>query len=191
MNQIWVIMCLAALAYGVMSGQIETMNQVLIEVGQDTFDFVVPVIMMTCFFSGIMEVAKACGLLKGLQKLMQPFLARLFPDVPSNNPALQYIGANIVINMFGLGFAATPSGLKAMEHLQDLNPDKKTASRPMVTFLVLNTAGVTLISTNIIAYRQACGSLMSTQYIPYAILSTLMASIAGLLLDRWWNYRKS
>ena len=59
MNQIWVILCLAALAYGVMSGQIETMNQVLIEVGQDTFDFVVPVIMMTCFFSGIMEVAKA------------------------------------------------------------------------------------------------------------------------------------
>ena len=191
MNQIWVVLCLIALGYGVMSGQIETMNQVLIEVGQDTFDFVVPVIMMTCFFSGIMEVAKACGLLKGLQKLMQPFLARLFPDVPSNNPALQYIGANIVINMFGLGFAATPSGLKAMEHLQDLNSDKKTASRPMVTFLVLNTAGVTLISTNIIAYRQASGSLMSTKYIPYAILSTLMASIAGLLLDRWWNYRKS
>ena len=81
--------------------------------------------------------------------------------------------------------------LKAMEHLQDLNSDKKTASRPMVTFLVLNTAGVTLISTNIIAYRQASGSIMSTQYIPYAILSTLMASIAGLLLDRWWNYRKS
>ena len=191
MNQIWVVLCLIALGYGVMSGQIKTMNQVLIEVGQDTFDFVVPVIMMTCFFSGIMEVAKACGLLKGLQKLMQPFLARLFPDVPSDNPALQYIGANIVINMFGLGFAATPSGLKAMEHLQDLNSDKKTASRPMVTFLVLNTAGVTLISTNIIAYRQASGSLMSTQYIPYAILSTLMASIAGLLLDRWWNYRKS
>ena len=191
MNQIWVVLCLIALGYGVMSGRIETMNQVLIEVGHDTFDFVVPVIMMTCFFSGIMEVAKACGLLKGLQKLMQPFLARLFPDVPSDNPALQYIGANIVINMFGLGFAATPSGLKAMEHLQDLNSDKKTASRPMVTFLVLNTAGVTLISTNIIAYRQASGSLMSTQYIPYAILSTLMASIAGLLLDRWWNYRKS
>ena len=130
-------------------------------------------------------------MLKALQNLLNPFLIRLFPDVPEDDPSLQYIGANIVINMFGLGFAATPSGLKAMEHLQDLNSDKKTASRPMVTFLVLNTAGVTLISTNIIAYRQASGSLMSTQYIPYAILSTLMASIAGLLLDRWWNYRKS
>ena len=102
---------------------------------------------------------------------------------------MQYIGANIVINMFGLGFAATPSGLKAMEHLQQLNNDKKTASRPMVTFLVLNTAGVTLISTNIIAYRQASGSLISTAYLPYAILSTAMASAGGLLLDRWWNYR--
>lgn len=190
MNVIWTLFCLIALCYGMMSGHIETMNEVLIEVGQDTFDFVVPVIMMTCFFSGVMEVAKAAGLLKSLQNLLHPVLVRLFPDVPEDDLSLQYIGANIVINMFGLGFAATPSGLKAMEHLQGLNPDKKTASRPMVTFLVLNTAGVTLISTNIIAYRSAGGSMMPTAYLPYAIISTAMASVGGLLLDRWWNYRK-
>lgn len=190
MNLIWAVLCLSALIYGLVTGKIETMNQVLIEVGQDTFDFVVPVIMMTCFFSGVMEVAKAAGLLKGLQHLLHPLLVRLFPDVPEDDLSLQYIGANIVINMFGLGFAATPSGLKAMEHLQRLNSDKKSASRPMVTFLVLNTAGVTLISANIIAYRQASGSSMSTAYLPYAIISTAMASVGGLLLDRWWNYRR-
>ena len=190
MNLIWVILCLIALFYGLISGNVISMNQILIEVGQDTFEFVVPVIMMTCFFSGVMEIAKASGLLKALQNLLNPFLIRLFPDVPEDDPSLQYIGANIVINMFGLGFAATPSGLKAMEHLQLLNKDKKTASRPMITFLVLNTAGVTLISTNIIAYRQSAGSLSATAYMPCAIVSTLLASVCGLLMDRWWNYRK-
>ncbi len=189
MNLIWLILCGFAIVFGLLNGKGSEINQVLVQVGMDTFDFALPVIVTTCFFNGMMQIAKECSLLDYLQTLLKPFLNHLFPDVPSTDPSLGYIGANIVINMFGLGFAATPSGLKAMEHLQKLNHDKKQASRSMVTFLVLNTAGVTLFSTNILAYRMAEGSLDPTNYLPLAVLSTFCASAAGLLLDRWWNYR--
>lgn len=189
MNLIWLILSGFAIGFGIFTGKGSEINQVLVQVGMDTFDFALPVIVTTCFFNGMMTIAKECGLLDGLQRLLKPLLRKLFPDVPAHHPALGYIGANIVINMFGLGFAATPSGLKAMEHLQKLNQNKKQASRSMVTFLVLNTAGVTLFSTNILAYRMAEGSINPTGYLPLAVLSTCCASAAGLLLDRWWNYR--
>ena len=97
--------------------------------------------------------------------------------------------SNVVVNMFGLGSAATPAGLKAMQLLQEENPKKDTASRPMVTFLVLNTAGVTLLSTSIIAIRAAFRAQDVMGFLPYAVLATACASIVGLLVDRWWNYR--
>ena len=160
------------------------MNQILIEVGQDTFEFVVPVIMMTCFFCCLMEIPKASGLLKALQNFLNPFLIRLFPDVPEDDPSLQYIGANIVINMFGLGFAATPSGLKAMEHLQKLNKDKKTASRPMITFLVLNTAGVTLVPTTVLALRDSLGSSNPADFMLIGLIGTLLSCVGGVVIER-------
>ena len=189
MNLIWLLLCAFALVYGMMCSKTDLLNQVLIQTGSDAFDFALPVILTTCFFNGIMEIAKQCSVLTFLQHALEPVLRLIFPDVPKNDPALSYISANIVINMFGLGFAATPSGLKAMKHLQTNNKNKDEASRSMVTFLVLNTAGVTLFSTNIIAYRMAEGSVNPTSYLPLAIISTCIASFAGLVLDRWWNYR--
>lgn len=189
MNKVWLFLCAAALIYGVAQGNITSINQVLMNVGQDTFDFALPILLTTCFFNGMMEMARRCGVLLWLQKLLFPLLSKLFCDL-KDEEALGYICANVVINMFGLGFAATPSGLKAMELMQRNNPDKTTATRSMVTFLVLNTAGVTLISANILASRNAAGSLQSSVYMPLAIISTAIASCAGLLLDRWWNYRK-
>ena len=191
MNKLWLCLCGFALIYGMVNHNIESLNQVLMNVGTDTLDFAIPIILTTCFFEGIMEMAKRCGVLNGLQRWLSPILLKVFPDLDSDDEALSYISANVVINMFGLGFAATPSGLKAMEHLQNKNKEKTTASRSMVTFLVLNTAGVTLISANIIAARTAEGSNFPTMYMPLAIVSTACASIAGLLLDRWWNYRRS
>lgn len=191
MNKLWLCLCGFALIYGMVNHNIESLNQVLMNVGTDTLDFAIPIILTTCFFEGIMEMAKRCGVLNGLQRWLSPILLKVFPDLDSDDEALSYISANVVINMLGLGFAATSSGLKAMELLQKKNKEKTTASRSMVTFLVLNTAGVTLISANIIASRTAEGSIHPTMYMPLAIVSTACASIAGLLLDRWWNYRRS
>ena len=116
-------------------------------------------------------------------------MKRLFPDLKDDEETLGYVATNVVVNMVGLGSAATPVGLQAMKGMQRQNPDKDTASRSMITFLVLNTAGVTLLSTTLIALRASFHSLHVTGFMPYAIVSTLFASVVGLSIDRWWNYR--
>ena len=110
-------------------------------------------------------------------------LSRLFPSVPKDHESLGYIASNIAINMAGLGSAATPFGLKAMDKLQELNPDKKKATPAMITFLVLNTSGVTIIPTTIISLRLAYGSVNPTMVIPTCILATMCSTIGGLTID--------
>ena len=164
MNRVWLICLCAGLIFAMGNGGTQAVNDLFMNIGKDS------------------------GLLGHAERLLHPLLARLFPDV-RNPEALGYIVTNVVVNMFGLGSAATPAGLKAMQLLQEENPKKDTASRPMVTFLVLNTAGVTLLSTSIIAIRAAFRAQDVMGFLPYAVLATACASIVGLLVDRWWNYR--
>ena len=189
MNLIWILLILASLTYGLLTGSVSSVNQVIVNVGRETLELALPLVAATCFWSGILNIAREVGLLNMLQKLLSPLLRFLFPDLRDDPEALGYIAANITINVFGLGSAATPSGLKAMECMQRHNPDKKTASRAMVTFLVLNTAGVTLLSTTIVSLRAQFGALNPTDFMPLAIIATSCASIGGLALDRWVNYR--
>ena len=139
--------------------------------------------MLQKLWTGILKIAEESGLLSKFALLLKPFLKRIFPDIPKDNKALGYISSNIAANMLGLGSAATPAGLKAMEELQKINPSKDTASTPMITFLVLNTAGVTLIPTTILALRGAYHSSNPEIIILPAIIATFCSSVAGLTLD--------
>ena len=186
MNLIWLLLILLALSYCLVTNQVEAVNTVLLEVGKETFDFVIPLLCAMAFWNGILYVAKEAGILHFLEQMFHPFLKRLFPDLREDKETLGLIATNIVVNMVGLGSA----GLKAMEGMQKHNPNKDTASRSMITFLVLNTAGVTLFSTTLIALRASFHSQNVTGFMPYAILATTFASLIGLLVDRWWNYRK-
>ena len=189
MNRIWLLCISAGILFAFFHQDGEVINEVVLQVGKDTFDFVVPLLCVTCFWNGILNVAKDAGFLKVMKRIFHPVLRRLLPDV-KNEQALGYIATNIVVNMFGLGSAATPAGLQAMKLLQEENPDKERASRAMITFLVLNTAGVTLFSTSIIAIRAAFHSQDVLAFMPFAILATFFASFVGLMVDRWWNYRE-
>lgn len=190
MSVLWLSVIVISLCYGIFTGKSEMMNTVLLTVGKDTFDFVLPLMCVTCFWNGMFEIAKHAGLLKRIEKLFHPILNYLFPDIREDKDTLGYIATNVTINMFGLGSAATPAGLKAMEGLAKHNKKKDTASRSMVTFLVLNTGGVTLLSTTIISLRTTFHSQSVTAFMPYAIISTLCACIVGLILDRIWNYHE-
>lgn len=160
----------------------------MVKVGEETLDFVLPLLAVTCFFNGILAIAQAGGCLAFLEKCMRPLLSFLLPDIRDDHETLGYVASNIVINMFGLGSAATPVGLKAINGMQKHNKEKNTASRSMVTFLVLNTGGVTIFPTTIIALRAAYESMDATSFIPFAVISTFFASFIGLLVDRIWNY---
>lgn len=189
MNVVWLLMIAGSILYGLCTGKVDILNEVFLNVGKETFDFVLPLLCMTCLWNGILNIAKDAGLLKMLERVFHPLLRFLFKDIRDDEETLGYVAANITVNMFGLGSAATPMGLKAMEGMQKHNPNKETATRSMVTFLVLNTAGVTLLSTTIIAMRASFHSADVVGFMPYAIISTFFASFVGLLVDRWWNYR--
>ena len=133
---------------------------------------------------GIMKIASASGLLDKFSRMLKPLLKLLFPEIPENHESYEYISSNIVANMFGLGNAATPFGLKAMKSLQELNPKKDTATRSMITFLVLNTSGITIIPTTIISLRMMYGSSDPTSIVFICILSTFISTFLGLIIDR-------
>lgn len=190
MNILWLCMIGISIAYLLMGGNVDVINAVMNDIGKETFDFVVPLLCATCFWNGILSIAKDAGFIHQLERMFHPMLRFLFPDIKDDQETLGYVATNIVVNMVGLGHAATPVGLKAMKGMQKHNPDKQTASRSMVTFLVLNTAGVTILSTTLIALRSSFHSQDVTGFMPFAIVSTCFASIVGLSIDRWWNHHE-
>lgn len=131
-----------------------------------------------------MNIAKDAGLLDKIANFLTPLFRIIFPDVPKGHESLGYIASNLTINMLGIHNASTPFGLKAMKSLNELNKDKKTASRSMITFLVLNTSGVTIIATDIIAIRSMYGAVNPTMILSTTIIATLMTTVFGLLIDR-------
>lgn len=189
MNILWLIMIVASLLYAFCNGQVALIHDVCLNVGKETFDFVLPLICTVCFWNGVLYVAREAGMIRVLEKAFHPFLKWLLPDIKDDEETLGYVATNITVNMFGLGSAATPVGLKAMQGMQKHNEQKDTATRSMVTFLVLNTAGVTLLPTTLIALRSEFHSLDVTGFMPFAILCTMFASIVGIAVDRWWNHR--
>lgn len=190
MNVIWLFMIIISMIYCFIQGNTDVLQEVFLDIGEETYNFVIPLLCITAFWNGILYVARDCGILQFLEKLLHPLLKRLFPDLCDDRTTLGYIASNLVVNMIGLGSAATPMGLKAMQSMQEHNSDKKVATRSMVTFLVLNTAGVTLLSTTLIGIRASFHSQNVTGFLPYAIISTCFACIVGVGVDRWRNYRE-
>lgn len=190
MSKAWLFLIVVSISVSFINNTYLECNRILLEVAQSTFDFVLPFILVTCFWNGILYVAKDCGLLNRLECLLHPFLKHILPDIKEDNETLGYVAGNIIANMFGLGSAATPMGLKAIEGMQKHNSNKESATRSMVTFLVLNTGGVTILPTSIIALRNAYHSSNPTNFVVFAIIATFFSSLVGLLVDRMVNYRE-
>lgn len=180
---IWAFLIIVGISFSFLTGNMSSINTSILRNANEALNLIVAIIPTVILWSGIMKIAEESGLLTKFSRLLNPILKRLFPSVPKDNPALGYISSNIAANMLGLGSAATPFGLKAMDELQKINPQKDTASTPMITFLVLNTAGVTLIPTTVLSMRVAFNSSNPSIIIIPGILATFISNIAGLLLD--------
>ena len=188
-NKIWGFFIVVGIVFSFFNGRIGIINEEILNSCKNTLELVFQLFPVVALWLGIMKIATASGLLQIVSNKLSPFLRIIFPEIPKNHPSLGYISSNIIANVFGLGNAATPFGLKAMESLQELNPNKKEASRSMITFLVLNTSGLTLIPTTIISMRMLYGSTNPTEVILPCILATLISTTVGLTLDRILYYR--
>jgi spore maturation protein SpmA len=145
-------------------------------------DVALPLAGTMVFFLGLMNIAEKAGAIQKLAKWMNPFLSRLFPEVPANHPAMGQMVMNFSANMLGLDNAATPFGLKAMESLQSLNPEKEKATHAQIMFLVLHTSGLTIIPLTIISYRLAAGSHDAASIFIPCVLATIGTTLASIIM---------
>ena len=180
---LWTFLIVIGILYCMLTGNVEIINNSILTNANKAIELIMNLLPTIVLWTGIMHIAEDAGILNKFANFLEPFLKKLFPSVPRSNKALGYISSNIAANMLGLGSAATPFGLKAMQELQKINNKKDTASEPMITFLVLNTAGVTIIPTTIIAIRLVYGSLNPTEIILPAIISTICSSVAAITID--------
>lgn len=180
---IWAFLIIIGIVYSFFTGNISVINESILTNANKALELILNLMPIIVLWTGVLKIAEVSGLLDKFAKILNPVLSKLFPSVPKNSKALGYISSNIAANMLGLGSAATPAGLKAMKELQEINPQKDTASTPMITFLVLNTAGVTIIPTTILALRSSYHSISPGEIILPAIIATTCSSIAGLTLD--------
>lgn len=176
------------IVYSFFTGNISVVNHNLITSGEVAIEIALKMIPLLCLWLGIMKIAEDSGLLYKISKIMSKIIKPLFPELVSDGDAIGYLGANIVMNMLGLGNAATPFGLKAMNCMQDENPKKDTATRSMITFLVMNTASVTIIPTTVISFRALNGSKNPTEIVLACIIATFLSCAFGLIVDRILYY---
>ncbi len=187
-NKIWGYFIIIGILFSLMSGNAMKINETILNSTKISLELLLQIFPVVALWLGIASIASASGLLEKLANALTKVLGPLFPDIPKGHVSLSYIASNIIANVFGLGSAATPFGLKAMSSLQELNEDKKTASRSMITFTTINTSGVTIIPTTIIALRILYGSKNPTATVLATILATSLSTLSGLFFD--YLYRR-
>lgn len=182
-NYLWTIFIVVGVFYSILKGDANLTNNLLTS-GNKSIDMIISLLPLMCLWMGLMELASQSGLLDKMAKKLSRVVKIVFPDIPSNDKAISYISSNIVMNMMGLGNAATPFGLKAMEELNRLNEGRKVASRSMITFLVINTSSVTILPSTVISLRVFYKSVNPSSVIFPCIIATFLSTFIAILLDR-------
>lgn len=194
-NFIWAGLLIIGFVVGAFTGNLDAVTEAVVENAKTGVELSLGMIGVMALWLGIMKIAEDSGLVEKLAKGITPFTKRLFPDVPEDHPAMGAVVMNIAANILGLGNAATPLGLKAMQELQEINDTKDTATDAMVMFLAINTSSVTLIPASTIALLSGAGATNPTSIIGPTIIattvSTIVAIIAAKAIGKMPKYRMS
>lgn len=186
-NYLWAIFLVVGILYSIINRS-NSITDVLLTSGSKAIDMVLGLIPLMCLWLGTMKIAETSGLLDIVSKKLSKFIKVIFPEIPDGDPAIGYISSNIVMNMLGLGNAATPFGLKSMNELKRLNNNSSVASRSMITFLVINTSSVTIIPTTVISLRIMHGSVNASEIVGVIIITTFLSTIIALIIDRLFYF---
>lgn len=181
LNILWVIMIAGGIFFAAFHGTMGQITESFISSSTEAVNLCIFMLGVIGVWNGMMEIAVKSGLMKKIAKTMYPFIHWLFPDIPPRHKANEYIAANMAANILGLGWAATPAGLKAMRELQKLEEGGGRASDMMCAFLVLNISSLQLVPINMIAYRSQYGSMNPAAVVLPAICATMISTIAGIV----------
>lgn len=186
MNKIWGVFIIIGVVYSFFTGNINVINSEILSCGETVLNMVLKLFPIMALWLGIMKIASVSGLLKKMSIILYPIIRFIFPDILKDSDVISLITSSFVFNMFGLGNASTPIGLKTMKSLKDLS-GSDVASSSMITFLVLNTTGFTIIPTTIISLRMMHGSSNPSGVIIPCLLASLSSTVFGLIIDRFYR----
>ena len=184
LNVIWGFFLIGGILTGAFLGRMDLVTNAVIDGGRNAVELAFTMAGGVAVWSGILKIAEKGGMIDALAKKMEPFLDFLFPEVPRGHAARRYISANFAANFLGLGWAATPAGLLAMEELAKLNGKTGRASNAMCMFLVVNMSSLQLVTVNILAYRAEYGSVAPAEIMGAGIAATLGTTLVGILLAK-------
>lgn len=181
LNTIWPIFIIISYIYAIFSGNVEAINNSIFDSAASAVELSINLLGTICLWNGIMQIAMKTSLVKKLSKLLYPFMHFIFPEIKKTDKAYEEISMNITANILGLGNAATPIGLKAMNTMQKDNPKKDTLTNPMAFFILINTASLQIIPTTVIAIRSSLGSTEPTKIILAVWVSTILAALTAII----------
>ena len=199
MNYLWGGMLIIGIIYGALTGNLNEVTNGAINASKEAVSLAIALLGVTAMWSGLMEIASGAGIIDWMTRKIRPILRFLFPRIPDGHPALEAISVNMIANFFGLGAAATPAGLRAMEELEGLEEERRkkgcgvprgTANREMCTFLIVNISSLQLIPVNVIAYRGQYGSVNPTAIVGPAIAATAVSTLAGVVFCKVMDKRR-
>ena len=211
LNILWGAMMLIGITYGAMTGRMGEITDAALSSAKEAVVLCITMAGIVAMWMGVMEIARSSGMIEKITEKMQPLLRFLFPNLPRDHPAMEYISANIIANFLGLGWGATPFGLKAMEKLAELEEERRqengqeaginsrgklrilprgTASNEMCTFLILNISSLQLIPVNIIAYRSQYGSTNPAGIVGPGIVATLLSTVVAIVFCKFKDRKR-
>lgn len=190
LNKIWPVFIIISIIYAICSGNLVNLNNSIFESTENTISVTMTLIGTMCLWNGIMKIASNLSLIEKIARLINPVINFLFPDFRKNKKIKKEISMNMIANMLGLGNAATPLGLKAMESMQKVNNKKDTLSNSMMMFLVINSASIQIIPTTVIAIRKSLNSTNPTGILVQVWCATIIAAISGIIIVKLLVKRK-
>lgn len=190
LNYLWGCMILIGVVYAALTGNIDSVTSGALDGAKDAVSLCITMLGVMAFWCGLMEIAEKSGLIDKCKCGVAPLISWLFPNVPRQSRAFSYITTNMISNFLGLGWAATPAGIRAMQELSELNGHNSVASCDMCTFLIINISSIQLIPVNIIAYRSQYGSANPTSILFPSIIATTCSTFVAVIFCRFMMKRE-
>ena len=191
LNSLWAGMILIGIIFAAFTGRIPEITDAALDSSKEAVTLCITMIGVMAFWMGLMEIASKAGMIEKGAKMLKPFVRFLFPEVPEGHKAGEHITTNIIANFLGLGWAATPAGLKAMEELGKLNHGSPVASNAMCNFLILNISSLQLIPVNVIAFRSQYGSVNPTAIVGAGIVATAISTGTAIVFCKVMDRKKT